>query len=192
MSTPPARQRRHQPRLHDPIIAAGDPDRGRLQQRLARALAGLQRADATAARVVDVQPVVQLVRQAGYPAFKAARERAWADTPYSTRGWPAKLADSDYAALLLPLSAGRVGAAVGTHPRVVAEPLFAVGTPAAGRGAEDLVLGLLANWIANPPAGVGVRLAPPVIEVIGGRAVALKRRLETFALTWPLPAPDGL
>jgi len=140
--------------------------------------------------LLEVQPVIQLVRAASYGPWKAQRERAWQRDECTTAGWPKKLDDAEIAALLLPISAGRVGAAVGTHPICIAEPIFSKGRPGSG-GQDEIVLGLLTNWCRNPSAGVTGLLAPPVVERIGQRGV-LDRRVEDFGLTWHLPRADGI
>ena len=98
----------------------------------------------------------------------------------------------DDAALLLPISAGRVGVAVGKHPRAIASPIFTSGAPGRhGGDYTDFVLGLVARWVGNPGEGMTARLAPPVIELVGRRGV-LERRVEAFGQEWPLAHADGV
>src|SRR3954447_26941206 len=102
--------RRRVPRLHDRIHTGSARNLTQLRKTLKRALADLgTRAEDPNASVLDIQLVVQVVRMAAYPSFKGGREIAWSGTPYSTATWPEKLRDSEYAALLLPIPAGRVG-----------------------------------------------------------------------------------
>jgi hypothetical protein len=163
-----------------------------LRRALDRALAEQEkRARKRRIEVLDVQLVLQVVRDSGYGSFRAGWTKAWTDEPYSTASWPKKLADSQHGALLLPLPAGRVGNAVGRYPALAAEPIFGTGTPVAGRGVEDLLRGLLVHWISNPADGHAARLAPPVIERIGARGV-LERTVERFGVEWPLPTADGV
>src|SRR3954454_21638302 len=88
--------------------------------------------------------------------------------------------DGDFGAVLLPLAAGRVGVAAGRNPKLVASPIFSAGTPATGGGPyDDLALGLVARWVANPGEGQTARLAPPVIELIQRGRVS-QRHLADF------------
>jgi hypothetical protein len=144
--------------------------------------------------VLDVQLLGQVCGPAEYAAWKAARETAWRKqrASWSTAQWPDAIESDGYAALLLPISAGRVGVAVAKHPRAIASPIFTSGAPGRhGGDYTDLVLGLVVRWLGNPGEGVTTRLAPPVIELVGRRGV-LKRRVEAFGQEWPLPHPDGV
>jgi hypothetical protein len=95
--------------------------------------------------------------------------------------------------VLVPLAAGRVGVAAGRQPRLGASPIFSHGKPALAGGApyDDLVLGLVARWVANPGEGTTARLAPPIIEVVQ-RGRVVERRVADFDQSWPLPVPDGV
>lgn len=128
-----------------------------------------------------------------YPEFRAGREKAWRTqgAPYSTAKWPAELEDGTLAVLLLPISAGRLGPAVGKHPRTVASPLFTLGRSVDG-SRNDACLSVLTSWVTNPSTdSVTARRAPPVVEVFQGSRV-VERVVETFGASWPLPGPDGL
>ncbi|HEY8582717.1 MAG TPA: hypothetical protein VIL49_07210, partial [Capillimicrobium sp.] len=111
---------------------------GRRQQKLVASLAGaLDRLAAAAeqpgVQTLDVQLLVQVCGAASYPAWRDGRERAWRQlgSPFSTQSWTGGLDEPALAGLLLALQAGRVGRAVGAHPRTVADPLFATGLPTA-------------------------------------------------------------
>ncbi len=144
--------------------------------------------------MLDVQLLCQVCGPEEYPAWKTAWEAAWRKqrASWSTAQWPDAIDRESYGALLLPISAGRVGVAVGKHPRAIASPIFTSGSPGRhGGDYTDLALGLVARWIGNPGDGVTARLAPPVIELVGRRGV-LERRVEAFGQEWPLPHPDGV
>jgi hypothetical protein len=109
---------------------ANDRDRRALHSHLEHGLAELaRRAEAPGTTVLDLQLLLQVVGRVSYPKFRAGREKAWRTqgAPYNTDAWPASLEDGMLAVLLLPISAGRVGPAIGKHPRTVASPLFTVG-----------------------------------------------------------------
>ena len=133
--------------------------------------------------MLEVQPLVQIVRAASYGTFKARRERAWRGAEYSTAGWPKRLLNEQIGALLLPIPAGRVGLAVGEHPSVIAEPLLSTGAPSQGGDHDEIALGLLTTWISTHSEGA--LLAPPVVEVVGRRG-PLERRVVDFGLDWHL------
>lgn len=185
-------RRQPTPSLLGRVSAVSDRDARRARGQLARALKDLERCGSRGGgQLLEVQLLAQVVAPKGYTAFKSGRERAWANTPHNTSPWPKRLEDAEHAALLLPLAAGRVGAAVGLHPAVIATPIFGCGAPAPGRSIDDLVLGMVLNWVANPPDDLRVQLAPPVIETIAGRSVG-ERRVQDFGLRWPLPTSDGV
>jgi hypothetical protein len=169
-------------------------DRRALRRELQAGLAELaQRGEQVGVRVLDVQLVARVCAGRSYPELQRAHERAWRRQGgrYSTASWPARLAEDEYACVLVPLAAGRVGVAAGQNPKVVASPVFSHGRAPRGGGYEDLVVGLVARWVANPGDGLTARLAPPVIEVLQHGAV-VERRLADLGQTWPLPAPDGV
>lgn len=150
-------------------------------------------ADAPGAQVVEVQPLLQVAAADGYAAFRDGWTAAWRKqaNSYTTAVWPMRLEVGEVAVLLLPLAAGRVGAAIGRHPRVVSRPLMLSGHPPQGRDFEDVCVAALETWLRLPTGKVAPVLAPPVIEVLQhGRAS--RRYVQQFEVEWPLPAPDGL
>ena len=180
--------------LTDSFVVTGDRDRQALGDELAGGLAELaRRADQEAMQVLDVQLLAQVCAAPSYPEWKAGREAAWRKhgAALTTASWPSRLQDGELAVLLLPISAGRVGLAVGKHPRAIATPLFSAGRPRDDRRYEDLLLGLVTNWVTNPGLGTTARLAPPVVEVVQ-RGRVVEREVADLGQRWPLPAPDGL
>lgn len=148
--------------------------------------------ETTGARPVDVQPLIQLVRAASYPAWRQGWEKSWRkkQTGLSTADWPDSLDESEVGALLVPVSAGRVGTALGKFPRPVAEPTLIVGHVAEGTDPEDAALAVVAQWFEHlaPPGTIS---APPVVEtIVGGRVD--RRWVARFGVAWTLPAADGL
>src|SRR4051812_41752426 len=170
-------------------------DRRALHRVLADGLDELAlRAHRPAYTAIDVQLVTQVCAAPSYAELKRSHERAWRRQGgrYTTASWPAQLAEAEFAAVLLPLGAGRVGVAAGRHPKLVASPIFSCGTPAGGElPYDDLVLGLVARWVANPGDGQTARLAPPVVELVQ-RGRVIERRVVDFDQRWPLPPPDGV
>jgi len=169
------------------IRIAAAPDRAPVLERAAAALAEVNRlASAPAARPVDVQLVVQVSDAAGYRRWRADREAIWRahGGRHTTAGWPAELPSGTLAAVLLPLPHGAASAGRGrTAPRVVAEPLFTTRSRADGSEAEDVAVGLVAEWLHQATAGRPLRLAPPLLEV------GTDRRVLDLGLPWPLAAP---
>jgi len=170
----------------------------RAQRALLRNIAnGVQRwtaqAQESGVTVIEVQPVLQVVAPQSYEEFRAGWMRAWAKHggAYSAEKWVRTLAAGEYAVLLLPLPAGRVGVAVGRHPRAMSRPLFLAGRPPHGRGYSDTCAHALATWLSLPTGPVAPLLAPPVIEVIQ-RGQVEQRYVEEFGAQWPLAQPDGL
>jgi hypothetical protein len=139
-------------------------------------------------RVHELQLVIQICGPSRYAEWRRGREAAWRrGGGYSTARWPAYLDPGGWGVLLLPVPAGRVGAALGKPPRNTVSPLF-TSVPGEGAGtAADAALVVLASWVCNPGPGETARLAPPVIEHVGHQ-----RTIETYGLDWPLPAPDGV
>jgi hypothetical protein len=180
--------------LTDAFAIASDKDRRKLRNEIAHGPKDLEaRAADPAASTLDVQLLLQVTGSPVYGTWKAAWTKAWRNqgAKWSTAQWPDTLAADAFATLLLPVPAGRVGLAIGKHPRVLATPIFTSG-PAPEQGSySDLALGLIAQWITNPADGHSARLALPVLEVIA-RAGVLERRVEDFGHEWPLPAPDGV
>jgi hypothetical protein len=172
-----------------------DRDRAAVRMQLGQGLerlAALEAGREVAVEVVEVQLVLQVVAQPSYDGFRAEWEKAWRkqNAGWTTRNWPDKL-DGGVAVLLLPLSAGRAGVAVGRHPRAAADPLFTSGTGGEGAGHRDACLSVLTSWVCQPGPGVTARLAPPVIEVIQ-RGRVTSRTVEDFGQSWPLPVADGV
>lgn len=144
------------------------------------------------APVIEVQPLIQIVAARSYPEWREGWDRAWRKKrlPWSAAGWPPSIDETELAALLVPVPAGRVGTAVGRHPRPVTEPGFLVGTVPDGQPTTDIALAVTAHWIQHL-APAGLRSAPPVVERITfGRVES--RTGETFGINWSLPAADGV
>lgn len=141
----------------------------------------------------ELQLVVQFCDQRAFPAWATAWRDAWGDAGVQTPTlqWPRGLPTGQVAALLLPLSAGRVGTAIGTHPSPVFEPLLVHALLPDDIGARDFGLNLIIRWLASRGTGEGARLAPPVLELTQAGRVT-KRAVETYDVEWDLPAPDGL
>jgi hypothetical protein len=146
--------------------------------------------------IVEVQLVVQLCGGAGYVAWRDGVERLWrrqnmaTGRKWSTTAWPRTLSVEHVAVLLLPLPAGRVGAAA-RSTRPIADPVFSAGIPVGGAPRTDPALELLLTWTQNPADGHTARLAPPVIEIVVQGKVH-ERWAETFDVDWPLPLADGI
>jgi hypothetical protein len=187
-------------RRYDPLAGDhGSPiqtDRDRREARASISKALRRLADAAqrpGVTVHDIQLLVQVCAPPSWPQWRAEREQAFRrkGQPYSALGWPEELKHGQYAAALLPVSAGRVGLAVAKHPSLVASPYVAIGAPADGQ-LDDLPLGVVARWVSNPAEGQSARLAPPVIEVIQ-RGRVIERRVETFGTdAWSLPVADDV
>jgi hypothetical protein len=162
------------------VRVSAAPDRSPLVARAGTALAQLGRmAEGPGARAVDVQLVVQVSDDAGYDRWRAGREASWRKEGgrYTTAGWPRELGADTLAAVLLPLPYGRKGS------RVVAGPLFSTRSRADGSGAEDVALGLIAEWLRQATTGSApFRLAPPLLET------GAERRVLDLGLAWPLAA----
>jgi hypothetical protein len=185
---------RSKPLYTGPTTIVTDRDRRETVRHLDRGLKELERRLSPDMTVIDVQLLVQVVGAGSYDEFRTGRAKAWRKQGqrYDCHAWPKALDTQGIAALLLPISAGRVGVAVGKHPRVVADPLFSSNHLATSQAPHDICLSLIASWICNPADGMTARLAPPVIEVIQGGRVQ-RRAAETFGLDgWPLPLADGL
>jgi hypothetical protein len=164
---------------------AAEPDRSPDVARAAAALAQIDRlASAPEARPLDVQPVVQVSDPAGYRRWRSDREAIWrAQGPrYTTAGWPAKLPFDVLAGLLLPLPYGATAGRGRNAPRVVAEPLFSTRSRADGSGAQDMALGLIAEWLHQATSGRALRVAPPILEI------GTERHVLDLGLEWPLAA----
>ncbi len=167
------------------IRIAAEPDRSPDVARAAEALAQVTRlASAPEARPVDVQLVVQVSNPAGYRRWRSDREVIWRaqGRRYTTAGWPAKLAPDLLAAVLLPLPYGATAGRGRNAPRVVAEPLFSTRSRADGSEAQDLALGLIAEWLHQAASGPAMRVAPPILEI------GTQRRVLDLGLEWPLAA----
>jgi hypothetical protein len=167
------------------IRIAAEPDRSPDVARAAGALAQITRlASAPEARPVDVQPVVQVSDPVGYRRWRSDREVIWRGQGgrYTTAGWPAKLPPDLFAAVLLPLPYGATAGRGRNAPRVVAEPLFSTRSRADGSEAQDLALGLIAEWLYQATSGPAMRVAPPILEI------GTQRRVLDLGLEWPLAA----
>ncbi|MBJ7331455.1 MAG: hypothetical protein JHC95_16300 [Solirubrobacteraceae bacterium] len=147
---------------------------------------------AAAPTTSEVQPLIQVVGPRGYPAFRDGWERVWRKKrqPWSVATWPASLPDGELGALLLPVSAGRVGPALGKHPKALSEPVFLAGRTLEADGPDDLALATVAHWIKHV-AAPRLIAAPPVVELINLGRVD-RRWAVDFGVTWSLPVADGL
>lgn len=165
------------------------PDRSPLTVRATTALAELaRRAEAPGARVVDVQPVIEVSDAAGYHRWRSEREVAWRAEGgrFTTSGWPRALDEDRLAAVLLPLPYGVTTTGGRKRPRVVADPLFSTRSLADGSTAEDLALGLTAQWLSQMTSGTTtLSVAPPLLHH------GADRRALDLGLTWPLAAPQA-
>jgi hypothetical protein len=167
------------------IRMAAEPDRSPDVTRAAGALAQITRlTSAPEARPLDVQPVVQVSDPAGYLRWRSDREVIWRaqGRRYTTAGWPAKLPPDLLAAVLLPLPYGATAGRGRNAPRVVAEPLFSTRSQADGSEAQDIALGLIAEWLHQATSGPAMRVAPPILEI------GTQRRVLDLGLEWPLAA----
>ncbi|QEC48311.1 hypothetical protein FSW04_12540 [Baekduia soli] len=170
------------------VRIAAPPDRSPVVVRAATALTELtRRAGADGARPVDVQPVVQVCDPEAYARWRSGREVVWRAQGgrYTTASWPAALAPDEMAAVLLPLAAGAAARPGGKAPRVVADPLFSTGSRAKGAEAEDVALGLLAEWLRRSVPGPALRVAPPLLELVTAAGTGPRRGLD-LGLDWPL------
>jgi alkylation response protein AidB-like acyl-CoA dehydrogenase len=173
----------------DHVIVRGPRQRRKLTAAIADRIVDLEISHAP---VAEIQPLVQIVAEPSYPAWRDAWEASWRkkQAGYSTAAWPERIGPQELAALLVPVMAGRVGTALGKHPRPVAEPAFLVGTVPADAGPDDPALAVCAHWLTHI-AAPGVICAPPVIETIV--SARLQRRwVSDFGVAWSLPAPDGV
>lgn len=141
-------------------------------------------------RLLETQPLIQIVGPDGFPAFRAAWEKSWRkkSEAWSTAPWPASLRATESAALLVPVAAGRVGTALGKHPKSISEPVLIVGETT--HSPDDIVIALMARWLKHT-APRGTCSAPPVVEtIVAGRVD--ERRVVDLGVAWSLPPADGL
>lgn len=170
------------------VRIAGAPDRSPLVARAGTALTELtRRAAADGARPVDVQPVVQVSDAGRYRAWRLNRERIWRaqGDAWGTGTWPEAIAPDHLAAVLLPLAPAAAANPGDPASHLVAEPLFSTGTRADGAGAEDMALGLIAQWLRLAVAGPALLVAAPVLELVGDRTTNGRRTLD-LGLRWPM------
>lgn len=171
------------------LTVRNDRHRRKLRRQIEDRLVDLETAPGPS---VEVQPLVQIVGPRSYPSWRQGWDKAWTKkgVPYSTGAWPSTLGESEIGALLIPVPAGRVGNAIGRHPRPIAEPTFIVGPSPADAQPDDMALAIVASWmqhLARPP----MLSAPPVVELlIDGAASA--RHIARLDISWSLPEPDGL
>lgn len=173
----------------DRVVVRGPRHRKKLVREIEDAIVDLETSGAPA---FEVQPLIQVVGPGSYPVWRKAWEMSWRkkQVPYSTASWPERIGGDETAALLVPVSAGRVGTALGKHPRPIAEPTFLVGPVPEGAGPEDPALVVTAQWFGHL-APAGTLTAPPVVEtIVGGRVE--RRYVANFGVAWSLPAPDGV
>lgn len=141
---------------------------------------------------LELQPLVQIVGSRSYPAWRQGWDKAWKKkgVPYSTGSWPSALGEAEIGALLIPVPAGRVGNAIGKHPKPIADPTFIVGPAPPDAKSDDMALAIVAYWMQHmtrPPVVSG----PPVVELlIEGNPSA--RHVARLDISWSLPEPDGL
>jgi hypothetical protein len=170
------------------VQIAAAPDRSPDVARAAAALEQIsRRAGAPEARPVDVQIVVQVSDSAAYHRWRTEREAIWRAQGgrYTTAAWPAKLAPELLAAVLLPLPYGATAGGRGRKaPRVVGEPLF-INSRNHASEAEDIAVGLVAEWLQQAASGPALRLAPPILEAGTGR------RVLDLGLKWTLATARG-
>jgi hypothetical protein len=167
------------------IQVAGAPDTSPDVARVAAVLDQVTRlASAPEARPVDVQPVVQVSDPAPYRRWRSDREAIWRAqrAPYTTAGWPAKLAPGLVAGVLLPLPYGATAGGGRKAPRLVAAPLFST-RPRTDGFPEDIALGLIGEWLRlAATSGPPMRVAAPILEI------GSDRRAFDLGLEWPLAA----
>lgn len=173
----------------DRVVVRSPRHRKKLIRTIEDAIVDLETSGAPA---LEVQPLIQVVGPASYPAWREAWEKSWRkkQVPYSTASWPERIQTNETAALLVPVSAGRVGTALGKHPRPIAEPTFLVGPVPEAAGPEDPALAVTAQWFGHL-ARPGTISAPPVVEMIVDGRVA-RRWVAEFGIAWSLPAADGV
>lgn len=174
----------------DRVVVRNDRHRSKLVRTIEDRLVDLE--TAKDAPLLEVQPLIQIVGSRGYPTWRDGWARSWQKKrlPWSTASWPAKLPSTELAALLVPISAGRVGIALGKHPRPVSEPTFITGLVPDDGSTDDLALAITAHWMQHL-APAGLCPAPPVVETIVHGKVD-ERRAVDFGVAWSLPEPDGL
>ncbi|WP_027006272.1 hypothetical protein [Conexibacter woesei] len=172
------------------VRISGEPDRSPHVVRATTALAQLKRlAEAPEAEPIDVQLVVQVSDAAGYARWRDARERTWRAEggSFTTSGWPRRLPEGSRAAVLLPLPYGASTTAGAKTPRVIADPLFSTRPTDDGSTADDVALGLVAEWLRQAGTGTRpLRPAPPLLH--DGTS---ERRVLDLGLIWPLPAASA-
>lgn len=169
------------------VRISGEPDRSPLIVRATTGLAQLARlAQAPGAQPIDVQLVVQVSDAGGYARWRDAREQTWQAEGgrFTTAGWPPSLPEGMRAAVLLPLPYGAAQTAGADTPPVIADPLFSTRPTGDGSSADDVALGLVAEWLRQAATGTRpLRPAPPLLH--DGTAEA---RVLGLGLVWPLPA----
>lgn len=171
-----------------PLSVATAQERRQVHKRLHHALTDLDRRAAGSSRTPEIQLLVQIAGAPAYARFRSRWTKAWKRSDHSTLLWPDGLGADQCAALLLPLPAGRRALGAVRHPAVVADPVFALGSPAGPADFEYMALAVITEWVATPGEGFSARLAPPVIEAMGRRG-ALDRWVADFGQDWPLPSP---
>lgn len=173
----------------DRVVVRGERHRRKLVRVIEDAIVDLETSGAPS---LEIQPLIQIVGPASYRTWREAWDKSWRKkrTAYSTASWPERIGADETAALLVPVSAGRVGTALGKHPRPIAEPTFLVGPVPEGAGPDDPALAVTAQWFGHL-ARPGTVSAPPVVEsIVGGRVE--RRWVADFGVAWSLPAPDGV
>lgn len=171
------------------LVVRNERHRSKLVRKIEDRLVDLETTDAPS---VEIQPLIQVCAAGSYISWRNNWEKAWRkkQVPWSTASWPPRLSEGELAALLVPVSAGRVGTALGKYPRPIAEPVLIVGRVADDRQPQDIALAVVAQWLTHT-AQEGYLSAPPVTEsIVRDRVDA--RAIVDFGVKWSLPAPDGL
>jgi hypothetical protein len=159
-----------------------------------RALAILAARRAAGVTTLDVQLVIQACSPGtGYLRWRKERQRLFqrSNQTLTTEHWPDRLPHNQFALLLLPYPAGKVGPALaGTNLR--ASPMvFFPGVYDDPAWLDLMTAEIIRSWLHWTPEGMSVAVAPPVLEEF--RVGHLHRRsLFDCGLSWPLPPPDGL
>ena len=195
MSPQPTSQK--PPGLRDPVNPTSRWRRRRLRSELQRGVAELaERAENPNVTAWRLQPVIEIVADDNYPAWRKARQRAWKRdrSSFNTDRWPTRVPTGELAGVFLPQTHGgqRRGQAA-----EVAMPVFAhQPRPGAGRDFEHpyepLALSLAVGWVrlvlADPTGQPAVLLAPPLVDLITSQP--RPRVAHDLSISWPLEVSD--
>jgi hypothetical protein len=143
--------------------------------------------------VRELQPVIQLCSAGDYPGWSADWRAAWSEAGVGDTGveWPERLPPRHTAGLLVPVPPGRVGDATPRHPAPAGAPLLVHARLPRHVADADFALNLLLGWLETRPPGLGLRLAPPVVETTRSGAV-VGREVVDYGQRWALPRPVDL